>query len=118
MIAARRYPESGSRRIPPGWVERRHDEFAAVALSSTGRRHRAPPQNRRRAITLRDLEPFDKNARAPPGLKEQAFAQSRESPYRDGYQVPALSTRTAVSIAITAMHPAVALRMAAHVNDL
>ncbi len=94
-------------------VERRHDEFVASYavqhwLDVTARRKTV-------AITLRDLEPFDKRT-APLSRPMSRHLPVVNRLIADGYQVLALSTCTSID-RYNRDDRMVALRMAKYVND-
>ncbi|EGW5166632.1 colanic acid biosynthesis pyruvyl transferase WcaK, partial [Salmonella enterica] len=115
MTAAQIDTRKVEQGVDTAWlVERRHDEFVASYavqhwLDVTARRKTV-------AITLRDLEPFDKRLGTTQQVYEQAFAQVVNRLIADGYQVLALSTCTSID-RYNRDDRMVALRMAKYVND-
>ncbi|RZP95084.1 colanic acid biosynthesis pyruvyl transferase WcaK, partial [Vibrio vulnificus] len=115
MTAAQIDTRKVEQGVDTAWlVERRHDEFVASYavqhwLDVTARRKTV-------AITLRDLEPFDKRLGTTQQAYEQAFAQVVNRLIADGYQVLALSTCTSID-RYNRDDRMVALRMAKYVND-
>ncbi|EIU6605109.1 TPA: colanic acid biosynthesis pyruvyl transferase WcaK [Salmonella enterica subsp. enterica serovar Gallinarum] len=115
MTAAQIDTRKVEQGVDTAWlIERRHDEFVASYavqhwLDVTARRKTV-------AITLRDLEPFDKRLGTTQQAYEQAFAQVVNRLIADGYQVLALSTCTSID-RYNRDDRMVALRMAKYVND-
>lgn len=115
MTAAQIDTRKVEQGVDTAWlVERRNDEF----VPSYAVQHWLDVTARRKtvAITLRDLEPFDKRLGTTQQAYEQAFAEVVNRLIEDGYQVLVLSTCTSID-RYNRDDRMVALRMAKYVNQ-